>query len=151
MLLGKATKQGVTYRVGDNGSLGDTGASLKPTIVTNVRPSDRLYDEETFGPSASLCVVENEVEAIKLANESSYGLNAAVHSKDVFGVLRVARELEYGQFNVNTTTEFDEATAPVGGIKGSGWGRNNGKLGLREFLVEKMVSVYEPEAALHFG
>lgn len=91
VLLDAATKQGVTYLVGDNGSLGDTGASLKPTIVTNVRPSDRLYDEETFGPSASLYVVENEAEAIKLANESSYGLNAAVHSKDVFSALRVAR------------------------------------------------------------
>jgi acyl-CoA reductase-like NAD-dependent aldehyde dehydrogenase len=133
--LDEATKQGVTYLVGDNGSLGDTGASLQPTIVTNVRPSDRLYDEETFGPSASLSVVENEAEAVKLANESSYGPNAAVHSKDVFSALRVARELEYGQADV----------------KGSGGGRNNGRLGRREFLVEKMVSVPEPAAALHFG
>jgi acyl-CoA reductase-like NAD-dependent aldehyde dehydrogenase len=92
LLLDDAKKQGATYFVGDNSSLGDTGASLKPTIVTNVKPSDRLYDEETFGPSASLYVVENEAEAIKLANESSYGLNAALHSKDVFSALRVARE-----------------------------------------------------------
>jgi acyl-CoA reductase-like NAD-dependent aldehyde dehydrogenase len=74
-----------------------------------------------------------------------------VHSRDVFSALRVARQLEYGQVNVNTITEFDEASAPIGGVKGSGWGRNNGKFGLREFLVEKMVSVHEPDAALNFG
>ena len=124
---------------------------MNPTIVTGVKSTDRLYDEETFGPSASLYVVEDEAQAIELANESSYGLNAAVHSRDVFSALRVARQLEYGQVNVNTITEFDEASAPIGGVKGSGWGRNNGKFGLREFLVEKMVSVHEPDAALNFG
>jgi acyl-CoA reductase-like NAD-dependent aldehyde dehydrogenase len=151
LLLDEASKQGATYLVGDNRALGDTGASLNPTIVTGVKSTDRLYDEETFGPSASLYVVEDEVQAIKLANESSYGLNAAVHSRDVFSALRVARQLEYGQVNFNTITEFDEASAPIGGVKGSGWGRNNGKFGLREFLVEKMVSVHEPDAALNFG
>jgi acyl-CoA reductase-like NAD-dependent aldehyde dehydrogenase len=80
LLLDEASKQGATYLVGDNRLLGDTGASLKPTIVTGVKPSDRLYDEETFGPSASLYVVEDEAQAIKLANESSYGLNGAVHT-----------------------------------------------------------------------
>jgi acyl-CoA reductase-like NAD-dependent aldehyde dehydrogenase len=151
LLLDEASKQGATYLVGDNRALGDTGASLNPTIVTGVKSTDRLYDEETFGPSASLYVVEDEAQAIKLANESSYGLNAAVHSRDVFSALRVARQLEYGQVNVNTITEFDEASAPIGGVKGSGWGRNNGKFGLREFLVEKMVSVHEPDASLNFG
>jgi acyl-CoA reductase-like NAD-dependent aldehyde dehydrogenase len=58
-------------------------------------------------------------------------------SRDMFSALRVARRLECGQVNVNTVTEFDEASAPIGGVKGSGWGRNNGKFGLREFLVEK--------------
>jgi hypothetical protein len=55
------------------------------------------------------------------------------------------------EVNVNTITEFDEASAPIRGVKGSGWGRNNGKFGLREFLVEKMLSVHEPDAALNFG
>ena len=150
-LLEEAKKQGATYIVGDNTYIGDTGASLKPTIVTNVKHTDKLYDEETFGPSASLYVVENEEEAIKLANESSYGLNAAVHSKDIFSALRVAKELEYGQVHINTITEFDEASAPIGGVKGSGWGRNNGKYGLREFLVEKTVTVHEPGAQIGFG
>jgi acyl-CoA reductase-like NAD-dependent aldehyde dehydrogenase len=80
LLLDEASKQGAAYLVGDNRALGDTGASLKPTIITGVKSSDRIYDEETFGPSASLYVVEDEAQAIKLANESSYGLNGAVHT-----------------------------------------------------------------------
>lgn len=66
---------------------------MKPTIVTGVKSSDGLYDEETFGPSASLFVVEDEAQAIKLANESSYGLNAAVHSRDMFSALRVCKAI----------------------------------------------------------
>jgi acyl-CoA reductase-like NAD-dependent aldehyde dehydrogenase len=80
LLLDEVSKQGAAYLVGDNRPLGDPGASLKPTIVTGVKSSDKIYDEETFGPSASLYVVEDEAQAIKLANESSYGLNGTVHT-----------------------------------------------------------------------
>ncbi len=151
VLIQEATKNGASYIYGSNEWDGDTGASLKPTIITNVKPDDRIYDEETFGPSATLYVVENEDEAVKLANVTSYGLNAAVHSKDIFAALRVAKQLEFGQVHIGTITEYDEANTPIGGVKGSGWGRNNGKYGLREFLVEKTISVHDTSAQVNFG
>jgi acyl-CoA reductase-like NAD-dependent aldehyde dehydrogenase len=150
-LLEDAEKNGATYLVGANNFIGDTGASLQPTIITNVKAGDKVYAEETFGPSAALYVVESEEAAIKLANDTPYGLNAAVHSTDVFAALRVARQLDFGQVHINTMTEYDEANAPIGGVKGSGWGRNNGKYGLREFLVEKIISIHDAASIVNFG
>ena len=151
LLLEEAEKNGAQYIMGANTFLGPTGGSLQPTIITNVKSDDRVYAEETFGPSATLYVVENDEEAIKLANDTPYGLNAAVHSTDLFAALKVARRLEYGQVHINTMTLYDEANAPIGGIKGSGWGRNNGKYGLREFLIEKTISIHDPESTVTFG
>ena len=150
-LVSEATKNGASYLVGGNEWNGDSGASLKPTIITNVKPEDAIYAEETFGPSATLHVVDSENEAITLANDTAYGLNAAVHSKDVLAALRVAKQIECGQVHIGTITEYDEANAPIGGVKGSGWGRNNGKYALREFLAEKTISVHDPAATVNFG
>jgi len=151
VLLEEAKNNGASYLVGSNKWVGDSGASLEPTIITNVKPEDRVVDEETFGPSATLYIVENEEEAIKVANSTVYGLNAAVHSKDVLAALRVAKQLDFGQVHIGTITEYDQANAPIGGVKGSGWGRNNGKYGLREFLVEKTISIHDPSAQVNFG
>jgi acyl-CoA reductase-like NAD-dependent aldehyde dehydrogenase len=151
LLLEGAVKNGAQYVVGANNFIGHTGASLQPTIITNVKSGDKVYAEETFGPSATLYVVENEEEAIKLANDTPYGLNAAVHSTDLFAALKVAKRLDFGQVHINTMTLYDEANAPIGGVKGSGWGRNNGKYGLREFLVEKTISIHDPNSTVTFG
>jgi acyl-CoA reductase-like NAD-dependent aldehyde dehydrogenase len=63
----------------------------------------------------------------------------------------VAKRLDFGQVHINTMTLYDEANAPIGGVKGSGWGRNNGKYGLREFLVEKTISIHDPNSTVTFG
>jgi acyl-CoA reductase-like NAD-dependent aldehyde dehydrogenase len=151
LLLDEAHKNGASFLVGNNSFLGDTQAALQPTIITGVTSKDRVYEEETFGPSATLYVVENDDEAVKLANNTPYGLNAAVHSRDILAALSVAKRLEFGQVHINTLTEYDEANAPIGGVKGSGWGRNNGKYGLREFLVEKTISIHDANSAATFG
>jgi len=151
LLVSEAKKNGASYLVGSNEWNGEGGSSLQPTIITNVKPEDTIYTEETFGPSASLFVVQNEDEAVKLANVTSYGLNAAVHSKDILAALRVAKRIECGQVHIGTITEYDEANAPIGGVKGSGWGRNNGKYALREFLMEKTISIHDPTASVNFG
>ncbi|KAH7412025.1 Aldehyde/histidinol dehydrogenase [Phaeosphaeria sp. MPI-PUGE-AT-0046c] len=117
-----------------------TGSSLKPTIVLNPGPSSRIYDEETFGPSASLYVVKDDAAAIELANKSSYGLNATVWTKDMARFMKIARELEYGQVHANTVSVYTSPTGSQGGVKSSGFGRQNGKWGLDEFVVEKFVS-----------
>lgn len=116
------------------------GPSLKPTIVLNPDPSERIFDEETFGPSASLYVVKDDAAAISLANKSAYGLNATVWTKDMARFMKIARELEYGQVHANTVSVYTSPTGSQGGVKGSGFGRQNGKWGLDEFVVEKFVS-----------
>jgi acyl-CoA reductase-like NAD-dependent aldehyde dehydrogenase len=116
------------------------GSSLKPTIVLNPDPTSRIYDEETFGPSASLYVVKDDAAAVELANKSSYGLNATVWTKDMARFMKIARELEYGQVHANTISVYTSPTGSQGGVKGSGFGRQNGKWGLEEFVVEKFVS-----------
>jgi len=150
-LVADAVKNGASFVAGSNQWKGDSNASLEPTIITVVTAKDAIYSEETFGPSATLHVAEDEDEAIKIANDTPYGLNAAVHSKDVFAALRVAKQLECGQIHIGTMTEYDESTAPIGGAKGSGWGRNNGKYALREFLVTKTISLHDPSTHAGFG
>lgn len=113
--------------------------SLQPTIVLN--PNDtRIVDEETFGPSASLYVVSSDSTAIELANRSAYGLNATIWSSNMERALKMSRELEYGQVHINSISVYTSPTASQGGVKSSGWGRQNGRWGLEEFLVDKFVS-----------
>ncbi|KAH7137421.1 aldehyde dehydrogenase domain-containing protein [Dactylonectria estremocensis] len=150
-LVDAAVKNGASYLVGNNEFRDDTNAAIAPTVITGVKPEDQIFSEETFGPSAVLYIVEDENEAVVLANSSKYGLNAAVHSRDMFSALRVARRIECGQVHIGTVTEYDEANAPIGGTKASGWGRNNGKYALREFLVTKTISVHDPLASVNFG
>lgn len=150
-LVAAAVKNGASYLIGDNDWRDDTGAALTPTIITGVKPDDQIFAEETFGPSAAVYVVDNEDEAVELANATRYGLNAAVHSRDILAALRVAKRIECGQVHIGTITEYDEANAPIGGVKASGWGRNNGKYALREFLVAKTISIHDPSAATSFG
>lgn len=152
MMLNAAVSHGASFVVGDNTFTDDTRASLKPTIITNIQKSDILSDEETFGPSATLYVVADADEAIKLANESSYGLNAAIHTRDMYKALALARQLEHGQVHINSPTTFDQDTMPLTGLKGSGWGSNNGAYGIQEFLVNKSVTLHDAdEAAISFG
>lgn len=114
-------------------------ASLKPTLVLNPKDS-RILDEETFGPSASLYVVDNDEKAIELANRSAYGLNATVWTKDMSRFMKMSRQLEYGQVHANSISVYTSPTGSQGGVKGSGFGRQNGKWGLEAFVVEKFVT-----------
>ncbi|KAK5995930.1 Salicylaldehyde dehydrogenase [Cladobotryum mycophilum] len=145
-LLQKAHDNGAEFIVGD-GSLNPTGSGLTPTIITNVKLEDDIFSEEIFAPAAILTIVADEDEAVRVANDTHYGLNASVHSKDVFAALRVAKQIEAGQVHIGSITQYDEANIPIGGTKGSGWGRNNGKFALREFLEEKTISIHDPQFA----
>ncbi|KAF1941019.1 ALDH-like protein [Clathrospora elynae] len=114
--------------------------SLNPTIIRSPSSSSRILDEETFGPSASLYIVSSDAEAITLANSSAYGLNATVWTRDMSRFLAMSRELEYGQVHANSISVYTSPTASQGGVKGSGFGRQNGRWGLEEFVVDKFVS-----------
>jgi acyl-CoA reductase-like NAD-dependent aldehyde dehydrogenase len=100
-----AQSKGGKFLIGGPEYLSPT--SLKPTLVTNISIDARIRDEETFGPSASVYMVESDEEAIELANDSAYGLNAAVHSKSWEHAFEVAGQLEYGQVHINDMTCAD--------------------------------------------
>lgn len=102
-----AHKKGAEFLVGGAEPEGNV-LSLKPTIVTSITPEMTIFEEETFGPSASLYTFQDDAEAVKLANASIYGLNAAIHTTNMERGIDMARELEVGQVHINNLTEYDE-------------------------------------------
>ena len=116
------------------------GAFVEPTILTDVTPEMRAYSEELFGPAAVVYKVANEDEAVELANNSTYGLGAAVFSSDLDRATAVAERLEAGMVFVNQPTG-SSPELPFGGVKRSGYGRELSELGIREFTNVKTVWV----------
>jgi succinate-semialdehyde dehydrogenase/glutarate-semialdehyde dehydrogenase len=117
------------------------GAWYPPTILTDVKPGMPAYDDELFGPVASIIPVADQAEALRVANDSPFGLGAAVFTRDVArGEEIAARELEAGCCFVNAAVKSDPRL-PFGGIKDSGYGRELGLWGIREFVNVKTVWV----------
>src|SRR3989339_677558 len=115
------------------------GAYYPPTVLSNISPGMPAYDDEIFGPVASLIKVKNEKEAIKVANATSFGLGAAVFTKDNERGEKIAeKELVAGSCFVNETVRSDPRL-PFGGVKESGYGRELSVLGIREFVNIKTV------------
>jgi len=114
------------------------GAFFNPTILTDVTPDMPTYDQELFGPVATVYIVEDEAAAIKLANDSSYGLGGSVYTKDIARGRRVAERIETGMMFVNQPTN-SQAELPFGGIKKSGYGRELSHLGILEFVNKKLI------------
>ncbi len=109
-----------------------------PTLLADVVSGMRVFDEETFGPVAAVIRVENEARAIELANQTSFGLGAAVFSADEKRARRVAEHLDTGTVAINGQVVSDPRF-PFGGVKESGWGRELGEHGIREFVNVKTV------------
>jgi succinate-semialdehyde dehydrogenase/glutarate-semialdehyde dehydrogenase len=116
------------------------GRFFEPTILTEVTPSMAIAREETFGPVAPLFRFPNEVDAIRLANDTEFGLAAYFYGRDVGRIWRVAEALEYGIVGINTGIISTEV-APFGGVKESGLGREGSKYGLDEFLEVKYLCI----------
>jgi succinate-semialdehyde dehydrogenase/glutarate-semialdehyde dehydrogenase len=117
------------------------GAFYPPTVLTGVRPGMAAFDEEVFGPVGAVVPVADEEEAVSLANRSSFGLGAAVFTRDAArGERLAATRLEAGCCFVNALVRSD-VRLPFGGIKESGYGRELGALGIREFVNAKSVWV----------
>jgi acyl-CoA reductase-like NAD-dependent aldehyde dehydrogenase len=106
---------------------------IAPTVVADVDPSMRLYREESFGPVLTVIPVADAEQAIAVANDTEYGLSAAVFGRDVTRALAVAAQIDSGMCHVNSATVQDEPYAPFGGVKHSGWGRFGGHAALQEF------------------
>ncbi len=114
------------------------GWFYEPTILAGIEPGNTAFDEETFGPVASLVVARDADHALSLANATEYGLSANLWTRDRALAERLARHIEAGGVFINGFTASDPRT-PVGGVKRSGYGRELSHFGLREFLNAQVV------------
>jgi acyl-CoA reductase-like NAD-dependent aldehyde dehydrogenase len=117
------------------------GLCYYPTVLTNVRSGTPFSCEETFGPVVSVIEVESEDEAVVVANDTNYGLSAAVVTRDFAKGLALAERIESGMVHINDQTVSDEPQVPFGGVKDSGWGRFGGRAGLEEFTELRWISM----------
>jgi len=138
--VAESLKKGASLLLG--GTIpGGPGAFYPPTILTNVKPGMPAFDDELFGPVAAIIPTESESEAIKLANNSKFGLGAAVFTKDTARGKQIAEnELEAGNCFVNAFVKSDPRL-PFGGIKESGYGRELSIFGIREFVNIKTIYI----------
>jgi succinate-semialdehyde dehydrogenase/glutarate-semialdehyde dehydrogenase len=116
------------------------GTFYEPTVLTHVNTGMMLAREETFGPVAPLFKVDDDAEAIRLANATEFGLAAYVYTRDLARSWRVTEALEYGIVGLNTGLISTEV-APFGGVKESGIGREGSRYGILEFTELKYVCV----------
>jgi len=116
------------------------GCFYEPTVLGNVRPGMPAYDEEIFGPVAGVIVARDADDAVRIANDSVFGLGASLWSRDVAAAEVLARRIEAGAVHINDVVKSDPRL-PFGGIKRSGYGRELGTYGLQEFVNIKSVVV----------
>jgi succinate-semialdehyde dehydrogenase / glutarate-semialdehyde dehydrogenase len=137
----RSVAKGAKLALGGGTLSGGLGAFYPPTVLTGVAPGTPAYDEELFGPVAAIIAAEGEADAIRIANDTSFGLGAAVFTRDVARGERIAREeLDAGACFVNAVVRSDPRL-PFGGIKESGYGRELASFGIREFVNVKTVWV----------
>jgi acyl-CoA reductase-like NAD-dependent aldehyde dehydrogenase len=119
------------------------GRVVTPTVVADVTPEMRIYGEESFGPVVTMIAVDGDDEAVRVANDTEYGLSAAVFGADVDHATAIARRIQSGICHVNGATVHDEPQMPFGGVKASGWGRFGGDAALDEFTELRWMTVQE--------
>ncbi|APZ04015.1 succinate-semialdehyde dehydrogenase [Kosakonia cowanii JCM 10956 = DSM 18146] len=116
------------------------GNFFEPTILTHITRDNPAYFEEFFGPVAQVYVVQDDEEALRLANDSHYGLGGAIFSRDIERAKGLASRIETGMVYINWLTDT-AAELPFGGVKRSGFGRELSDLGIKEFVNQKLVVV----------
>ncbi|MDH2234899.1 aldehyde dehydrogenase [Pigmentiphaga sp. GD03639] len=120
---------------------GIEGNIMAATVLDKVTPAMEIYGEESFGPVVCIVRVSGTEEAIRVANDSEYGLSSAVFGRDIARAMEVAKHIESGICHINGPTVHDEAQMPFGGVKASGYGRFGGKAGINEFTELRWITV----------
>jgi succinate-semialdehyde dehydrogenase/glutarate-semialdehyde dehydrogenase len=141
--IAEATNHGAQIVLG-GGRVGEVGAFLEPTILTNVTPDNPAYRQEFFGPVALVLSAKDEDEAIAIANDSPFGLGGSVYTTDIERGKRVASRMETGMVFINYP-DVSAPDLPFGGIKRSGYGKELSSFGIEEFVNKKLILV--PNAA----
>jgi succinate-semialdehyde dehydrogenase/glutarate-semialdehyde dehydrogenase len=137
--IADATSKGATVITGGKRH-GRGGNFFEPTILANVPPNAIVFREETFGPVAPLFRFKTEEEAVKMANDSEFGLAAYFYARDIGRIFRVAEALESGIIGINEGIISTEV-APFGGVKESGLGREGSKYGIEDYLEIKYLAL----------
>jgi acyl-CoA reductase-like NAD-dependent aldehyde dehydrogenase len=114
---------------------------MSATVLDHVTSAMRIYGEESFGPVVGVVRVNGVDEAVRVANDTEYGLSAAVFGRDIARAMDVARRIESGICHINGPTLHDEAQMPFGGVKASGYGRFGGKAGVAEFTELRWITI----------
>jgi acyl-CoA reductase-like NAD-dependent aldehyde dehydrogenase len=139
-LLEDAINKGAVVIHGDANHSDDRKSAMRPVIIENVTRDMDIYHNESFGPTVSLYTVNSDEEAIELANDTDYGLAAAIYTEDLRRGLRLAKKIKSGAVHINGMSVHDETSLPHGGFKKSGYGRFNGLEGLEEWVQTKTIT-----------
>ena len=124
------------------GTKDDSGGTImQGLVVDHVTPDMTLFREESFGPQVSITRVHSADEAVRMANDTDYGLSAALFTRDIARALELARRIESGICHINGPTVHDEAQMPFGGMKASGYGRFGGKAAIDEFTELRWITL----------
>ena len=127
-LMKDAVDKGARVVYGDVNHNETSATRMRPIIISGVKPEMNIYKQESFGPTVSVISFKDEDEALRIANDTEYGLSSAVFSTDLRKALRLAKKIETGAVHINRMSVQDEAALPHGGAKASGWGRFNGAI-----------------------
>jgi acyl-CoA reductase-like NAD-dependent aldehyde dehydrogenase len=136
-LIDDALAQGAEQLVGGE----HQGVLMPAHVIDRVTPDMKLFRDESFGPVVGMIRARDEAHAIELANDSEYGLAAAVFTRDIAKGLQVARQIHSGICHVNGPTVHDEAQMPFGGVGASGYGRFGGKAGIDSFTELRWITI----------
>jgi len=136
-LVNAAVSQGARLLTGGKSQ----GTLMQGIVVDHVTPEMALFRDETFGPQVSITRVASVDEAVRLANDTDYGLSASVFSRDIAKAIEVAKRIESGICHINGPTVHDEAQMPFGGMKASGYGRFGGKAGIEQFTETRWITI----------
>jgi acyl-CoA reductase-like NAD-dependent aldehyde dehydrogenase len=122
--------------------IGSKGYFYKPTVLKNVTPNMRMGREEVFGPAAPIMVADDEIDAVRLANDSQYGLGASIWTEDLDKAEKLSRMIQSGMVTVNNVV-ISDPRVPFGGVKRSGFGRELSRYGMLEFVNIKSIRFYD--------
>jgi acyl-CoA reductase-like NAD-dependent aldehyde dehydrogenase len=117
------------------------GTVMAATVLDRVTPWMLIYGEESFGPVVGIVRTKDDADAVRIANDTEYGLAAAVFSRDIDRALAVARRIDCGLCHINASTVYDEAQLPFGGTKSSGYGRFGGRAAIDEFTELRTITI----------